>query len=365
LTSVDIIIPNLVPGKRYRMVVETANSAGQINVGSTSVPSIEFVVPSANQLLSEYTPTYSVKVDNYPATNGKLLRNDPIYGADPDPVTTTTTVAKSKKCNNTPTIRASNLSNPGWYVFRFDSLSGVPPVKQVFYVSGMGKSSPSWYYDFLEYTCESHTSNNNIVATAKILNELSWNKAPKGTSTVQQSKDTRDRWRDQKGKPFNGIETDQGTPTLSWRETTSTTVDESAPIVGYTPVYETIAEYSVTTVTVSVPNSLKLENNSQNNQRVVEIPVFFYIQNGIFYNLDNTVMSGLPPVMTTVPSTIPRTGTNTNAANVGVSQRSYRFTVAKYTQINGLWEASWSQSDDLYESEKVMKHVIYSRQAVL
>jgi hypothetical protein len=344
------------------MVVETANSAGQINVGSTSVPSIEFVVPSANQLLSEYTPTYSVKVDNYPARQGAEIsrtQQPSIIHPATGYWSAWTTVARNKNCDNTVLTYGSGYKK---YLFRFPSTAGAPPVGQDFRVSGMSQNG-SDYYDNLLYTrTNDNPGGGNIVATAKLNGETGWS---------GQSKDTKARWRAKAGQHWgaNDLKLTAGTskPKLNWDEPTRSWIDTTP---SPTPVpdkveYAQHPAYSITTVTVSIPQSLKLENNSQNNQRVVEIPVFFYIENGIFKNLDNTVMTGLPPSITSVPGAIPRSGVNVNEPNVGVSQRSYRFTVARYTQINGLWEASWSQSDDLYESEKVMRHVICSRQAVL
>ena len=84
--------------------------------------------------------------------------------------------------------------------------------------------------------------------------------------------------------------------------------------------------------------------------------------------MNNNVMSGLPPAITGVPSAIPRTATNVNPKEVNSSQitlRSYRFTTAKYTLDNGLWSAQWSQFDDRYVSEPLMRNVIYSGQAIL
>jgi hypothetical protein len=376
LSSAEIKIPGLVPGKRYRMVIETANSAGNITVGTTSVPSIEFVVPSANQLLSTYVPNYRTSVVDYPGTPAnsvEVSREKQWTTNDPEGYWSEyTNTAKSKKCNNTPTIRASNLTWANWYVFRFDSLSGVPPVGQTFYVSGMGKTSTSWYYDFLQYKCEAHTSNNNIVATAIIVNENSWRKPPNGTSSTEQSKTTRDRWRNQGGKPFVGIETDQATPTLSWTESTRSWIDpdpETVALPDKVKYADYVAPWSIISVTTSLPASINLENNiSRDGKRVVELPVFFYIENGIFKDMDNNVMSGLPPAITTVPSAIPRSATNVNPKEVSSSQislRSYRFTTAKYTLDNGLWSAQWSQFDDRYVSEPLMRNVIYSGQAIL
>jgi hypothetical protein len=343
------------------MVVETANSAGQINVGSTSVPSIEFVVPSANQLISEYTPTYSVKVDNYPARQGAEISRTP----QPSIVNPSgywsawTNVALSKACDGPVSAYGGGTSK---YLFKFASTAGAPPVGVDFRVSGMS-SGGSDYYDNLIYT---RTSDNpgggDIVATARI-QSANFDFPNQGSTTDK-------RWREQGGKHWGAADlkstAGSSKPTLRWTEQTRSWIDTTTTTpVPDKVVYAQHPAYSITTVTVSVPNSLKLENNVQNNQRVVEIPVFFYIENGIFKNLDNTVMTGLPPSITSVPGAIPRSGVNVNEPNVGVSQRSYRFTVARYTQINNLWQASWSQFDDLYESERIMRHVIYSRQAVL
>ena len=51
MPNVELRIPGLVPGKRYRMVVETTTE-------SVVGPSIEFTVPSSPRLISTYTPTY-------------------------------------------------------------------------------------------------------------------------------------------------------------------------------------------------------------------------------------------------------------------------------------------------------------------
>jgi hypothetical protein len=361
LASAEIKIPNLVPGKRYRMVIETANSAGTINVGTTSVPSIEFVVPSANQLLSEYTPTYSVRVDNYPARQGAEISRTP----QPSIVNPSgywsawTNVALSKACNNTVLTYGSGFTK---YLFRFASTAGAPPVGMDFRASGMSQGG-SDYYDNLIYTrTADDPGNGNIVATARLQSAK--------FDFPNQNKAQDKIWQDRAGQHWGAadLKSTAGTskPTLTWTEQTRSWIDTTTTTpVPDKVVYAQHPAYSITTVTVSIPQSIRLENNVQNGQRVVEIPVFFYIENGIFKNLDNTVMSGLPPSITSVPAAIPRSGVNVNEANVGVSQRSYRFTIARYTQIDELWQASWSQADDLYESERVMRHVIYSRQAVL
>jgi hypothetical protein len=359
LASAEIKIPGLIPGRRYRMVIETANSAGNITVGTTSVPSIEFVVPSANQLISTYVPTYRVLVNNFPSPPQTIIGYNPGASTPVEDTVTTVQTAKSKTCNNSPI-----LSGGGNYLFRFSSLAGVPPVGTVFSVSGVAsKPGTSHYYNNLLYTVQSHTSNDNIVAVGRLNGEGGWS---------GQTDTTKRRWRDQAGKPFPDINTTAagGNPTLRWSEPV-TVRTQNPPSVGQPqPIYsELIPAYSITNVTVSLPASINLENNISidGTRRVVEMPVFFYIQNGIFYNLDNTAMSGLPPTITGVPSAIPRTGTNSNRdlAAGTLALRSYRFTTARYTLEGGLWSAAWSQFDDRYISEPLMRNVIYSGQAIL
>ena len=359
MASAEIKIPGLIPGRRYRMVIETANSAGNITVGTTSVPSIEFVVPSANQLLSTYVPSYSVRVDNFPSPPQTIIGYNPGISTPVEDTVTTVQTAKSKTCNNSPI-----LSGGGNYVFRFASLDGVPPVGTVFSVSGVASQpGTSHYYNNLLYTVQSHTSSNNIVAVGSLNGEGGWS---------GQSNTTKNRWRAQAGRPFSDINTTAagGNPTLRWTQPVTTRTQNPPSIGPRQPIYsELIAAYSITNVTVSIPASLNLENNISidGTRRVVEMPVFFYIQNGIFYNLDNTVMSGLPPTITGVPSAIPRSGINSNRdlAASTLALRSYRFTTAKYTLIDGLWSAQWSQFDDRYVSEPLMRNVIYSGQAIL
>ena len=358
MASAEIKIPGLIPGRRYRMVIETANSAGNITVGTTSVPSIEFVVPSANQLISTYVPTYRVLVNNFPSPPQTIIGYNPGVSTPVEDTVTTVQTAKSKTCNNSPI-----LSGGGNYVFRFSSLAGVPPVGTVFSVSGVASQpGTSHYYNNLLYTVQSHTSNNNIVAVGKLNGEGGWS---------GQSPTTKDRWRRQAGKPFSDINTTAagGNPTLRWSEPVTVRTPNPPSVGQPQPIYsELIPAYSITNVTVSLPASINLENNiSRDGKRVVELPVFFYIQNGIFYNLDNTVMSGLPPTITGVPSAIPRSGTNSNRdlAAGTIALRSYRFTTARYTLDNGFWSAQWSQFDDAYVSEPLMRNVIYSGQAIL
>ena len=357
MASAEIKIPDLIPGKRYRMVVETTDSDGNITVGTTSVPSIEFLVPSASHLLSNYTPTYSIDVDNYPASGGEIIGYIPDETISSENIVTAYSAARSKICNNSTTI-----SSNGNYLFSFNNLYGAPPVGQTFRVSGMVGSN-SIYYDNLLYTAQSHDSvNNKVIAVGKLNGEDGW---------ANQTYATKEKWRNQGGSPFIDLNTTTSvfTPRLSWIQTESD-ITTSPPANNPQPIYSAIVpSYSRTSVTVSIPSSFILENNiGINGDRVVEIPVFFYIKDGIFYNLDNSVMSGLPPVITAIPVAIPRSGVNTNPNNTNsseISLRSYRFSVARYTQINGLFSAEWSQVDDAYRLNPLMRNVIYSRTATL
>jgi hypothetical protein len=227
------------------------------------------------------------------------------------------------------------------------------------------------YYDNLIYTrTDDDPGNGNIVATARIQSaDYDFpNQGPTQDKT----------WRDRGGQHWGSEDLKKtagnSSPKLSWDESYSEWVPEStgtAPQLPDKVEYAAIVPgYTILSVTVSLPASINLENNISidGTRRVVEMPVFFYIQNGIFYNLDNSVMTGLPPAITTVPSAIPRSGTNVNPKETTTSQvslRSYRFTTARYTLENGLWSAEWSQFDDAYVSEQLMKNVIYSGQAIL
>lgn len=369
MASAEIKIPNLVPGKRYRMVIETANSAGNTTVGTTSVPSIEFVVPSANQLISTYVPTYRVLATNYPQTGGEEISRTPQWGpipTNPGYYKPAVIVSKKKSCNNTVLTYGSGFKK---YLFRFSSTAGAPPVGQDFRASGMSQNG-SDYYDNLIYTrTNDDPGNGNIVATARLQSEK---------YNFPNQNDKQDGiWQTRGGQHWGSedLKKTAGTskPKLTWDESYSEWVPEStgtAPQLPDKVEYAAIVPgYTILSVTVSLPASINLENNiSRDGKRVVELPVFFYIQNGIFYNLDNSVMTGLPPAITTVPSAIPRSGTNVNPKETTTSQvslRSYRFTTARYTLENGLWSAQWSQFDDAYVSEQLMKNVIYSGQAIL
>jgi hypothetical protein len=127
-----------------------------------------------------------------------------------------------------------------------------------------------------------------------------------------------------------------------------------------------------TSVQETAYNSFALQNNSMfatfliSDETMFDAIVFFYIKNGIYYYLNDTVMGVNPPSYSTKPSTILLTERN---ANIGGQQesvaRDYRFTVARYEKQGSSWVGYWMQKDETYETiGPSVSRVIYSQSAV-
>ena len=356
MPNVELRVPGLVPGKRYRMVIETTSE-------SVVGPSIEFTVPSSPRLISTYTPTYKKNI--IPFSNDYFVWGVTTPGGPFD-------IPSQTFAGTINQMKTKNLSFE--YTFNFTSVDK-PAVNQLFTISG---SSDRWttavntepfYYDWLNYTV-TKVSGNTITATgspsAKKTNGsgtfVGWGKAPwnakKVTSGVQYY-DTR-HWdnADYNGKGFD-TSTKNRAITASW--TTPPGKGLAYDQYGWIPK---IDSGTYINIEVSIPAELQAPNALQNSANIKHVPVFFYIKNGVFYNVDdNTVMSTTPRSISTMPATIPMKQTN---LDVGEDIRDYRFTIATYTKQGSSWVGEWQQVADEYETVgPSMSRVIYSKSAVL
>lgn len=349
MANAEIKIPNLTPGKRYRMVIETTNSAGQVNVGTTSMPSIEFNVPASPRLLSTYRPTYRVFTTNYPATGGEITGYTDVYGEDPPPYVSSTTTNYSAAIS-TSTFRSSD----GWYKMTVANGHSVPSAGQSFRVSGASFGAAPYYYDWLNYSV-SRVSGNTVYATATLGDTTNYPKS----------------WKSQNGKPFSDIAKTVGSRavTISWSVTSSTTVDPSAPFIRKDPIYSAIVPaYSISDVELTLPT--EVASSLLNTETVVDIPIFAYIKSGVYYyfndvTMNSTKVGGIlrPPAISSKPTTIPLSAKNLNA-NADIVNRDYRFTIARYEYNGTSWNGYWLQSDNTFASEQSPNKIIYSQSGV-
>lgn len=340
----QIRIPDLVPGKRYRMVVST-------NDTSETAPSIEFVVPTSPRLLSTYTPTCTVTTINYPQTGGDIIGYVDVYGPDPAPYTVSTSTPYSGTTKG-GTFRNGDSTYTN---YKMTIASGSVPSKgQTFSITGASTGSAPYYYDWLVYTVTS-VSGQVVYATAVL-----------GKTTSYSAK-----WLGQKGNPFTDIATTVGSkaPTLSWSITTSETIDPSAPYLRTDPIYSAIVPASSETyVDLNIP--IEISYSLANYDTVVDIPIFMYKKNGQYYYFDDTLVNdskvgGIlnPQTLSSKPSPIPMKKRN-EKVNSDASNRDYRFTIARYTFTGTSWTGKWLQTEDRFINTQVIEDVIMSQSAV-
>lgn len=357
MPNVELRIPGLVPGKRYRMVVETTSE-------SVVGPSIEFTVPSSPRLISTYTPTYRKITRPWSSSYNEWAIT--VSGSD-------WSIAAQ---NQSATFNQMKTKNNSFeYTFNFSS-GTKPSVGQVFTISNASDlwttkvNTEPFYYDWLDYTVTG-VSGNTITATGSPNptkkasgsgTRVGWGKAPwnetKKVGTVQYY-DTR-HW-DNASYNGKGFDTSTKTRTITASWTIPGSSGRTADQYGW--VTKT-SSGNYTDIEVSIPAELQTPQALQNSTNLKHIPVFFYIKNGVFYNVDdNTVMSTTPRALSTMPTTIPMSQTN---LDVGNDVRDYRFTIATYTKQGSSWVGEWQQTYEEYESiGPSMSRVVYSKSAVL
>lgn len=336
MANVEVTIPNLVPGKRYRMVVEPLN-------GSAVGPSIEFKVPPAARLLSTYKPNYQTIVENYPQTGGDIIGYKDVI-SDPPPYTVSGTTSFASAIE-------SFRGNGSNYIIVIRPGYSVPGAGQGFRVSGISTGSTPFYYDWLNYYAYS-VSGRTVYASASL-----------GNTSGYPS-----HWRTQGGRPFGDLGV-RYSGTTYWTGPYSYVVDPPPEVVRRDPVYSTIVPaYTLTHVDIKAPTELL--SSLSNSETVVDIPIFMYKKSGQYYYLNDTLVNGTkigstlnPPSLPSKPSAIAMKQRNSNV-NLDVSNRDYRFTVARYQFSGGSWSGQWLQTDSLFSSNQVVENVVLSQSAV-
>lgn len=344
MAKVEVNVPNLVSGQRYRMVIESKDNP------TLTGPSIEFVVPASPRLLSSYQPLFRVVSEPWSTTTTQTVT-----------VPGTTILAGSIQAagNYSKSItgwkRGNNIYPP--YQFYVNNITNLKD-GQVFTVYGMSSPAGGDYYDRLVYTVVGQP-----VALASPA-EADWlyvvgataiipSPTPSGFTTA---------WKAAGGAPL----------VSSTRTSNNGTLNFSLPAIPATN--QTAASTTKTTTTtqsgtkyhvdVSVPQ--EISTSLVNNSTMFDKPVFFYIKNGSYFYLDNTAVSAYPPSLTSKPTTIPLTERN---AEIGLqtesAARDYRFTIARYELQGSSWVGYWIQKNETYETIGAsFSRVIFSQSAV-
>jgi hypothetical protein len=376
----EITIPGLVPGKRYRMVVETTDGSNLV------APSIEFVVPPSPRLLSTYTPTFSVikayhdiKVEAWTQeVKGEKIPGTGIAAVNND-------VRFSKFVN-------TNAKNK----YTITSTGAVPPKNQTFTVSGVSSGSAPFYFNWLVYTVTS-SDKNPFEATAvgqkvyiDTLSPDGW-KVNSKTSKTNRALVTDGHgvlWSTKNGIGWGDVKTNSNMrmywqtpaiPALYYKDTPSEKYIKDVPNGG--------VHYHVD---LTVPSEVQAQLAWTDT--VKDVPVFFYINNNIFYDFNdkpftdplNSIVnsanmsplslstSNLNQIYTdgrgnrVMTKRNQRVNVYDNTTGTFSTTRSYRFGVVRYTRPAGgsTWTGSWLQTEAAFDSAPTPNNIVYSQAGV-
>jgi hypothetical protein len=334
MAKVEVSIPNLVSGQRYRMVVESRNNPSLVG------PSIEFVVPPTPRFLSTYQPLYRIVSEPWSTTTETTV-------TIPGETIAAGSIQAGGSFSKTITgwKRGSNISPP--YQFYVDNVSGLTNGQQ-FTVNGMSQPAGGDYYDRLIYTVSGNPSGTTVGATAVIPNPV-----PSGFTTS---------WKNAKGAPLVTSTTTSNNGVLNFSLPSIPATNQTAASTEKT----TSTTQSGTKYHVDVSAPQEILTLLISDETMFDAIVFFYIKNGSYYYLNNSPMNVNPPSYSTKPSTILLTERNANIGEQNESvARDYRFTVARYEKQGSSWVGYWMQKDDSYELiGPSLSRVYYSQSAV-
>lgn len=359
----EIRIPNLTPGKRYRMVI-TTNSAingAAVAAGSTSAPSIEFVVPTSPELLSTYTPTYTVSEVNWSTTSTTPIVNVPgtlvLKGSTQAQTTYDYPLGSTAAQAG---LGGWNYVKGSWnYIFYSDkALTGLSTNLPL----DVNISSFGATYDGV-YTVTSIVPGTYVVKSQTTGTTQTFTKAIYATSKVRAGGTSSTGTTNTTTSNNGGIKyTIPNIPAADYTTPGTTT--------GGTQVVTNGKDFNVTvTIPQELENSGMLKWNTNISNGVCDVPVFFYIKNGIYYGMNDQVLSATPLNIITMPQSMIKSGTNLKANLNDTTRdtaRDYRFTIARYKPNGNIWSGNWLQRSQLFPTVAPnMNNVIFSKTAVL
>lgn len=348
----EIIIPNLVAGKRYRMVIETPPTT---DMPSLTAPSIEFVVPTAPRLLSTYRPSYFLGSEqySYPITS---YRTEAIPGTWVEVGGVSAAVAYATEIAGW--IRTKNSYAYSFYVNQVTELA----VGMDITVSGMSTAPDPTYYDYLIYRVDSFNAdtrrsggNYRVNCTARAGRALSGFTYNDGRA-LKSGDTSNNGW---------AYYTKSAIPAARYQNPSPGTHQVPYPDTAYATKYY---------VDVSAPEEISPTLADSNT--VKDIPVFFYIKNGLYYDMNDVAftnpLNGVLDPTTRLPKIISNsswrnpvalTVRNNNAGSDASSTRDYRFTVVRYVLTGSNWYGSWLQTVDPSDPNPIFSNVISSQSA--
>lgn len=385
MPNTEIKLPNLTPGKRYRMVVSTNADVNGLNIASntTSAPSLEFVVPTSPRLISTYTPTCKTVTQLHDTTSQAYT---PVVAGTYHAVgsvsaASTTTIAMSNFLNT------ANLTKN--YRFTVAAGSAKPPIGAVCTVSGVSTGAAPFYFDWLNYTVTSTTST-YIYATGSLSATATGNTAfmKQKDSTVPGT-----LWATRAGAGW-GDNRSYANMKVSWSNPPVPAVAYTDPATGGTPYIKTnVGGGTYYHVDVAAPLDLKDQLVWTNTVR--DIVYFFYIDNGIYYDfgpvdeVDRSFVDGSNAIVNattlsplSLDNSVFTTGiykngpiftardTKVNDVTTGAAApaitRSYRFSVARYV-FDGTttWRGRWLQTDSTFAANPTLSKIIISQPGVM
>ncbi len=377
----EIIIPGLIPGKRYRMVVETEDGS------NLAAPSVEFVVPSSPRLLSTYTPTYSV-VKAFHDTEGTY--DPPPTGGGQIPGTPTPAVNNNIRFSKFVNKNATNE-------YTITSTGAVPPKDQTFTVSGVSSGSAPYYFNWLVYTVTS-SGKNPFTATGKgqqvyidTLTPDGW-RVKSTTSKANRALVTDGNgvlWSVKNGIGWGDVKTNSNMR-MYWTTPAGPTLfyDEVDP----DPYPITIPNGGVHYhVDLTVPSEVQAQLAWTDT--VKDVPVFFYINNNNFYDFNDKSfgdpLNSIVNYSNTSPLSLSTSNLNqiytdgagnrvmtkrnqkvnvyNNTTGTFSTTRSYRFSIVRYTRPPGgsTWTGTWLQTDSTFDSAPSPNRIVYSQAGIV
>jgi hypothetical protein len=341
---------NLVPGKRYRMVVDVVGSP------FLSAPSIEFTVPPSPRLISTYQPTVKIVEEPYTVQIAKEF-----------PVVTTVNIPAKNHAQTITRFGATNNSNK--YSLRIPGTK--PPIGAVVRISGRSQiwgTTDPLYYDWLDYKVTS-INGNEVKCTGTPgyrakhgegsrvkWGGAPWNKNSGGYRKTQHWDDSGNN-----GKAFDDPDSTKSGMVAYWYTGPESYRVDGGVEIKYVP--ELRKKYRAE---VSLPQEIIDSGifNSDSKGIYRYLPVFFYIKGGRYYNLDDTEVTSfpaLPLARSFFPNPIPVTQTDFDMGND--TSRSYVFTIARYKDNTTSWIPTWMQVTNLYEGNPRMQNVVLSQPA--
>ena len=392
-------VRGLVPGRRYRMVI-SAEAGAQQNI---VLPSIEFVVPSAPDLISSYTPTGTLTFEDKTYIDNRVT---PGTGA----TTATFNVTHWSAANNSRT-----------YTFWVNG-SGYSKVRvgSIVRFGANGNSSTGLsnyqdadsYYDTYDYkvvdkqasymVCVVQQSMTSIVGSGASA-EIQTTNMSDGAIAAAWCKGQAGHYRHQYTKTGSKSNQRPSSWTKFEFDGRALGAKNKNPNTAVGTVYiprvpSSSTNLSITkdhhNVNIQIPDNFPLFKD----QNVIDIPVFAYKNRtlGTWHNMDHTpfvaidepiqysisamnyklsgMLNGSSPVIRDgIPINMDSLNVNNVAflddgGNPGVFtetnyNKEYYFTIARYKKVGTTWQGSWLQSEDSEPRVSDPEAIIWSQKA--